>query len=133
MLVCYVLVHSCLYTPECRYHDEETQEYEKLMRDVLKNGTVDEKGRARLRDHRYEHSVDSNHHLRVLRKLGWSMDDFEEGKRGLHPPVVQHTSSPKALQRMSTFVTQVLATVENDSADDDDTNEADTDIGGGSC
>lgn len=102
------------------------------MRTVLQNGTVDEKGRARLREHRYEHGVDSNHHLRVLRKLGWSMDDYEEGKRGLHPPVVQNTSSPKSLQRMSTFVSQVLATVEKDSANDGDKSKTDADNGGGS-
>lgn len=49
---------------------------------MLRDGTVNDKGRSRLRLHRQKNGVDSLHHLRVLKKLGWTLDQLEEGKIG---------------------------------------------------
>ncbi|CAM9450650.1 unnamed protein product [Scytosiphon promiscuus] len=62
------------------YHDElSSRTYEALARDVLRHGTVNEKGRAILRMHRQKNGIDALRHIRVLRKLGWNLDQFEEG------------------------------------------------------
>eukprot|EP00903_Cladosiphon_okamuranus_P009554 g9098.t1 len=62
------------------YHDElSSRAYEALAREVLCDGSVSDKGRTRLRLHRQKNGVDSLHHLRVLKKLGWSLDQLEEG------------------------------------------------------
>lgn len=75
------------------YHDElSSREYEALARDVLRDGVASEKGRTTLRRYRIANGVDSQHHMRVLRKLGWSLDDLEVGRRAANPtldPVVQ--------------------------------------------
>lgn len=73
------------------YHDElSSRTYEALARQVLQDGTVTDKGRTKLRLHRQKNGVDALHHLRVLKKLGWSLDQLEEGTT-LGPAV----SSPK--------------------------------------
>ena len=55
------------------------------MREVLRDGAVDDAGRTKLRDYRVDKGVDSLHHLRVLDKMGWTLDDLEEGKRLARP------------------------------------------------
>ncbi|CAM9481961.1 unnamed protein product [Ascophyllum nodosum] len=68
------------------YLDESSsQEYEALVREVLRDGAVDDAGRTKLRDYRVDKGVDSLHHLRVLDKMGWTLDDLEEGKRLARP------------------------------------------------
>ena len=70
----------------CRYHDvASSREYEALLRETLRQGAVDEEGRAALRRHRVANGIDSLHHLRVLTKLGWTLDDLEEGRK-MDPP-----------------------------------------------
>ncbi|CAN0433459.1 unnamed protein product, partial [Hapterophycus canaliculatus] len=62
------------------YLDEvSSRTYEALARDVLRDGTVNDKGRSLLRMHRHKNGIDSLRHIRVLKKLGWDLDQFEEG------------------------------------------------------
>lgn len=68
------------------YHDElSSRTYEALARDVLRDGTVNDKGRSKLRLHRKKNGVDSLHHLHVLKKLGWTLDQLEEGRIDSRP------------------------------------------------
>ena len=68
--------------PFYRYLNESSsREYEALVRDVLRDGAVDDAGRTKLRDYRMDEGVGSLHHLRVLDKVGWTLDDLEEGRR----------------------------------------------------
>ncbi|CAM9481891.1 unnamed protein product [Ascophyllum nodosum] len=62
-------------------NESSSREYEALVRDVLRDGAVDDAGRTKLRDYRMDKGVGSLHHLRVLDKVGWTLDDLEEGKR----------------------------------------------------
>lgn len=102
------LDHACyrghvLVCRLCRYHDEvSSRTYETLVREVLRDGTIDDEGRATLRAHRIANDIDSLHHMRVLRKLGWDLDDLEAGKRRDHQlsaspasPAVDALSSSK--------------------------------------
>lgn len=79
-----------------------SKRYETLVREILRDGTIDDEGRATLRAHRIANDIDSLHHIRVLSKLGWDLDDLEVGKRGEHPlgaspasPAVDALSSSK--------------------------------------
>lgn len=47
---------------------------------MLRSGVVDDDGRTKLRQYRIAKGIDSLHHVRVLRKMGWTLDDFEAGK-----------------------------------------------------
>lgn len=79
----------------CRYHDEaSSRRYENLVRQVLRGGAIDDEGRATLRAHRIANDIDSLHHIRVLRKLGWDLDDLEAGKRGEQQPLIASPASP---------------------------------------
>lgn len=51
------------------------------MTDVLRDGTVTEEERTTLRKHRLQHGMDAVHHIGVLEKLGWTLNEYEEGKR----------------------------------------------------
>lgn len=76
---------STLYC--CRYHDvASSRGYEALLLETLQGGTVDEEGRAALRRHRLANGIDSLHHVRVLKKMGWTLDDLEEGRKVDPPP-----------------------------------------------
>ncbi|CAM9328538.1 unnamed protein product [Laminaria digitata] len=71
------------------YHDvASSREYEALMRETLREGAVDEEGRAALRRHRVANGIDSQHHVRVLTKVGWTLDDLEEGRK-MDPPAAE--------------------------------------------
>lgn len=73
----------------CRYHDvASSRGYEALLRETLREGVVDEEGRAALRKHRLANEIDSLHHVRVLKKLGWTLDDLEEGRK-MDPPTAE--------------------------------------------
>lgn len=82
------------------------------MAKVLENGTVNTEGRKKLREHRVTHGIDAMHHIRVLRKLGWNLDDFEEGRKGAHPVAPQALSSSTVVGRSPVrFVSEVMASV----------------------
>lgn len=86
------------------------------MENVLRTGAVDAAGRAQLREHRMQHGIDALRHLHVLRKLGWNLDDFEEGHKGVYPEVCQDYR-PFDPHRMTPLMTQVLAAEEKDEED----------------
>ncbi|CAN0355341.1 unnamed protein product [Pylaiella littoralis] len=73
--------------------------YEALAREVLQDGSVSDKGRTKLRIHRQKNGIDSLHHMHVLEKLGWSLDQLEEGTLGdcpsfsVTPPVAPTAGS----------------------------------------
>lgn len=93
-------MYSCMPpTTRHSYHDElSSRTYEALAREVLCDGTVSAKGRTKLRLHRQKNGVDSLHHLRVLKKLGWSLDQLEEGTI-LNRPVPSEPASPQATRK----------------------------------
>ena len=53
---------------------------------------MDEEGRAALRRHRLANGIDSLHHVRVLKKMGWTLDDLEEGSK-IDPPTADDPST----------------------------------------
>lgn len=90
-----------------------SKEYESLVQQVLQDGTVDESGRAKLRMYRVKNGIDQTQHLRVLGKFGWSLDDYEEGRKGLYRRL--HPSISRAItltHSTATFVSQLAASME---------------------
>ncbi|CAM9181723.1 unnamed protein product, partial [Ectocarpus sp. 13 AM-2016] len=80
------------------YQDDfSSRTYEALAKEVLRDGTVTDKGRAKLRIHRQNNGVDSLHHMRVLKKLGWSLDQLEEGTTASQP-IPLSTTTPDGTQ-----------------------------------
>lgn len=101
-----------------RYHDDlSNKEYESLVKNVLRAGVVDVAGRAQLRKHRVKHGIDAMHHLRVLRKLGWSLDDFEEGHIGVYPDPCDDHGPIVDVHRVIPLLTKVLGAVDKDDGD----------------
>ncbi|CAM9344113.1 unnamed protein product [Ectocarpus sp. 8 AP-2014] len=80
------------------YQDDfSSRTYEALAKEVLRDGTVNDKGRAKLRIHRQNNGIDSLHHMRVLKKLGWSLDQLEEGTTASHRTPLS-TTAPAGTQ-----------------------------------
>ncbi|CAN0562636.1 unnamed protein product [Ectocarpus sp. 12 AP-2014] len=80
------------------YQDDfSSRTYEALAKEVLRDGTVNDKGRAKLRIHRQNNGIDSLHHMRVLKKLGWSLDQLEEGTTAGHRTPLS-TTAPSGTQ-----------------------------------
>ncbi|CAM9593621.1 unnamed protein product [Discosporangium mesarthrocarpum] len=64
------------------YHNvKSSMEYEEMMKKVLQSGGVRDKDRVMLRAHRVANNMDAIQHLRVLRKLGWNLNEFEAGHK----------------------------------------------------
>ncbi|KAG5177599.1 hypothetical protein JKP88DRAFT_350710 [Tribonema minus] len=53
--------------------------YEDLLHQELKNGRLNEEGRARLRRFRSQSNIDATKHLLALAKLGWTYEQYEMG------------------------------------------------------
>ena len=86
------------------------------MRETLREGSVDEEGRAALRRHRLANGIDSLHHVRVLKKLGWTLDDLEEGRK-MDPPTAgdsETKSSPSV--RLKDSLAQTPAQLEKENS-----------------
>lgn len=48
---------------------------------MLRGGVVDDAGRTKLREYRMAKGIDSLHHVRILKTLGWTLNDLEAGRR----------------------------------------------------
>lgn len=95
-----------------------SQRYEELASEILNDGLVDDNGRARLRAMRIAEGVDDLQHVRILRKLGWTLDNYEEGRKETAAIMYAAMSADGIQKRLTKVFVDQLAGVAQGNAGD---------------